>query len=144
MTKNNTIKLIFEIITGLLAYVIVGKFGLYLLQISWSDYAIHSTDKSYTLEMLLARQLVGILASISASICTVKVANDIGKSVWIVGFIVFCGGSYIHFMTITWTEYPPWYHFAYVLPIIPVTGLSHYLFAKRKQLIENRTQEEGL
>ncbi|MGL4599294.1 MAG: hypothetical protein ACRCYO_17360 [Bacteroidia bacterium] len=132
MTDKKTVKFIFGIIAGLIAYALVGKFGLYLLQISWSDYALHSKDKSYTLEMLLSRQLVGILASITASISTVKIANEIRKSPWIVGAIVCCGGSYIHFMTITWTEYPIWYHFAYVIPIIPVIGLGHYLFGRRK------------
>jgi hypothetical protein len=132
MTNMKIIKSISGIVAGLISYVIIGKFGLYMLQISWGDYAIHSKDKSYTLEMLLSRQLLGILASITASICTTKIANNNRKNVWLVGSIVFCAASYIHFMTITWTEYPTWYHFAYVLPIIPVIGLSHYLFRKKK------------
>jgi uncharacterized membrane protein YgdD (TMEM256/DUF423 family) len=131
---TKAIKLIFGIITGLITYLIIGKFGLYMLQFCWDDYATHSIDKLYSLEMFLSRQLVGLLASITASICTRKIANDI-KSVWIVGIIIFCGGSYIHFMTITWVEYPIWYHFVYVLPIIPTIGLSHYLFFKRKRTL---------
>jgi uncharacterized membrane protein YgdD (TMEM256/DUF423 family) len=134
MTNKKVANLIFGIITGLIAYAIIGKLGLYLLQVSWSDYAIRSIDKSYTLEMLLTRQFVGILASITAGITATKIANDNGKSAWFVGTIVFCGGFYIHFMTKTWTEYPVWYHFAYVTLIIPVIGLSRF-FVTKKSLI---------
>jgi fructose-specific phosphotransferase system IIC component len=79
--------------------------------------------------MHLTRQFVGILAYIPAGITATIVANDKGKSAWFVGIIVFFCGSYIHFMTKTWTEYPVWYHFTYVLPIIPIIGLSHIFFS---------------
>jgi hypothetical protein len=130
ITNKRIIDLIFGILTGLIAYSIIGKLGLYLLQISWADYAIHSKDKLYTLEMLLSRLFIGILAAIIASISATKVANDRGKSAWVVGAIVFCVGSYIHLITLVWTEYPLWYHFAFLLPIIPVIGLSHYFFLR--------------
>jgi hypothetical protein len=130
MPSVKKIKLFFGIAAGLIAYAIVGKLGLYLLQISWADYDLHNTDKSYTTAMLLARQLVGVTASAAAGIGAAKTANDNGRSAWLAGAIIFCGGSYIHFMTITWTHYPVWYHFTYVLLIIPVTVLSHFLYRR--------------
>ncbi|MVM36239.1 hypothetical protein GO755_39885 [Spirosoma sp. HMF4905] len=134
---KTTRNLIFGILAGLIAYMIIGKLGLYLLHIGWADYATHSKDKSYTLGMLLSRLFIGLVASITASITTTKIANDNGKSAWFVGAVVFCVGSYIHFLTTVWGDYPSWYHFAYVLPIIPITGLSNYLLAK-----ENRFNSE--
>ncbi len=125
MTKRTT--LVLGILAGLIAYAVIGKLGMFLLQVSWTDYAIHSIDKSFTLEMLLSRQLVGILASIFAGIASTKMANHNEKAAWFVGIIIFCGGSYIHFLTKTWTEYPVWYHFTYVLLIIPVIVLSRFL-----------------
>ena len=131
MANGKTIHLVFGLFAGLLAYAIVGKLGLYLLQISWADYATHSQDKSYTLGMLLARLVVGLVASITASVTATKMATDKGKSAWLVGTIVFLVSSYIHLLTITWTGYPVWYHFAYLVAILPVIGLSHAYFANR-------------
>lgn len=67
------------LVAGVFAYALVGKLGLYLLLISWRDYATHSIDKSYTLPMLFARLLVGLLAATVASISATKLASDSGK-----------------------------------------------------------------
>lgn len=132
MVYINKIKSVgFGLVAGLFTYALVGKLGLYLLLISWRDYATHNTDKSYTLPMLFARLLVGLLAATTASISATKLANDSGKSAWVVGTLVFIVASYIHLLTAVWREYPVWYHWAYLLPILPVTGLSHSLLCKR-------------
>lgn len=131
-TKNRTIKQnIYGIPTGLIVYIIVGSIGLYLLRACWPEYAIASKDKSYNFEMLLSRLLIGILASVFAGVITTKIANDEGRSAWYVGAIVFSVAAYIHFFRV-WTDYPTWYHFAYLLPIIPIAGLTHILITKRK------------
>ncbi|MFN8342955.1 MAG: hypothetical protein U0V64_14935 [Cyclobacteriaceae bacterium] len=115
------------IVAGLIAYAISGKLGLYLLQLCWSAYETHSADRSYTLSMLLARLFVGTLAAIAAGVAATKFARDKGRTALLVGLLAFSGGAYVHFLTDTWTAYPIWYHLAYVLPIIPVTGLGGYL-----------------
>lgn len=130
MAHHKTKQFSFGLLAGLIAYALVGKLGLHLLQLSWADYAAHSSDKSYTLPMLLARLIVGLLAAVVASVMATKLANDAGKSAWWVGALVFIGGSYVHLLTAVWTEYPIWYHWAYLLPILPVIGLSHSLLEK--------------
>ncbi len=127
MITTKSIKVGFSILSGLIGYAVIGKLGLYLLQLGWADYALKSIDKSYTLEMLLSRQFVGILASLTAGIITTKIENDKSKTAWFVGIIIFCGGSYIHFITKTWFEYPIWYHFTYVLLIIPAILFGRFL-----------------
>lgn len=135
--RQKTIKVFLGILAGLAAYAIIGSLGLYLLKISWAAYAIASENKSYTLPMLLSRILVGILASIAAGISAAKISNDKGKSAWFAGVIVFCWAAYIHIFKV-WTDYPIWYHLAYLLPIIPIIGLSHYLFTNGK-IFNNNT-----
>lgn len=134
-TSPKATKVFLGILAGLAAYAIIGSLGLYLLKISWADYAIASEDKSYTLAMLLSRLFIGILASIAAGISATKIANDKGKSAWFVGAIVFCLAAYTHFVKV-WADYPVWYHFSYLLPIIPITGLSHF-FANRDMFNSN-------
>lgn len=129
MIKKRTRKTLYGILSGLTLYAIVGSGGLYMLLHYWPAYAKAARDKSYTFEMLLSRLTVGIFAAVFAGTIATKVANDRGKSAWIVGAFIFCVAGYVHFFRV-WADYPIWYHFAYLLPIIPVTGLSHYLFAK--------------
>jgi uncharacterized membrane protein YeaQ/YmgE (transglycosylase-associated protein family) len=131
MTNPKTKPLIFGILAGLIAYAMIGSFGLFVLRISWADYAIASKDKSYTLTMMIFRLSVGILAAIIAGISATKIANNEGESAWFVGIILFCVGSYNHFFTSVWTDYPVWYHLAFVIPIIPVIGLSYYLLPRK-------------
>ena len=120
----------YGILSGLTVYAMIGTIGLYMLRICWHEYSIASMDKSYTFEMLLSRLSVGIIASVFAGIFATKIANEKGKTAWLVGVIVFCVAAYIHFFRV-WADYPAWYHFTYLAPIIPITGLSHYLAAKR-------------
>jgi uncharacterized membrane protein YeaQ/YmgE (transglycosylase-associated protein family) len=131
MTNQKTKRLIFGILAGLIAYAMIGSFGLFVFRISWADYAIANKDKSYTSTMMIFRLSVGILAAIIAGISATKIANDEGKSAWYVGIILFCVGSYNHFLTSVWTDYPVWYHLAFVIPIIPIIGLSHYLLPRK-------------
>jgi uncharacterized membrane protein YeaQ/YmgE (transglycosylase-associated protein family) len=131
MTNPKTKHLIFGILAGLIAYAMIGSFGLFMLHISWADYAVASKDKSYTSTMMIFRLSVGILAAIIAGISATKIANDEGKSAWYVGIILFCVGSYNHFLTSVWTDYPVWYHLVFVIPIIPIIGLSHYLLPRK-------------
>ncbi len=130
-TPKSRSKKYYGILSGLTVYIIVGSIGLYLLRTCWPAYAIASKDKSYTREMLLSRLLIGILAAAFSGTIATKIAQDKGKSAWLVGATVCCVAAYIHFCRV-WQDYPAWYHAAYLLPIIPITGLSHYFIANRK------------
>ena len=134
MHNQKAVKVIYGTLAGLAMYAITGSLGLFLLRFCWAEYALRSEDKSYTLEMLLCRLSAGILAAMTAGISTTKIAGDNGRSAWLVALVVFCAGSYIHLLTTTWTQYPVWYHFAYLLPIIPITGFSRHFFRKRNIL----------
>ncbi len=125
LSKNSKTKANYGILSGIIVYAIVGLIGLNLLLIFWPDYAIASIDKSYTLEMLWSRLIIGIVAAVFAGITATKIANNEGKASFVVGVIVCCIAGYIHFFRV-WPDYPVWYHFAYLLPVIPIIGLSQY------------------
>ena len=127
---SNPIKLFTGIIAGVAVYAIIGLSGLYLLKICWTEYAIAAKDKSYTLEMLLSRLFIAIIAAIAAGISSAKI-SDSRKSVWFAAAIIFTYAAYTHFIKV-WPDYPIWYHLSYLLPIIPVIVLSLYLLQKNK------------
>ena len=127
------IKTFYGLLAGLIAYIVTGLMALYLLRIAWSGYAAASKNKSYTFEMKLSRLFIGILAALAAGIISTTLANDRGKTAWLTGVIICCFAAYIHFFRV-WADYPVWYHFSYLLTIIPITGLSYYLMRKGSDL----------
>jgi hypothetical protein len=129
-TKTHTLK-DYGLACGLAAYILAGAIGLYLLRICWPAYAVASIDKSYTIEMLFSRLSVAVLAAILAGITAKAIAKDHGKTSWLVGVIIFFMAAYLHFFRV-WDDYPAWYHFVYLLPIVPIIGLSHYFIPGKK------------
>jgi len=119
-----------SVLAGLIGYATSGSLGLYLLKTFWVEYAKSSVDKSYTFEMLLSRLFVGFVAAVTASILTTKTSKQPWKTSWIVGIIVFSVAAYIHFIRV-WTDYPIWYHFSYLLLIIPIIKLTSYYLTKK-------------
>lgn len=128
--SKETIKFILSIFAGLVGYATVGSLGLYLLKMCWTDYAMSSIDKSYTLEMLLSRLFVALIAAISASILTTKTSKQQGNSIGYIAIIIFSIATYIHLFRV-WTDYPIWYHLTYLLPIIPIILLTNYYLTKK-------------
>ena len=112
---------ILGMLCGVIAYAIVGAIGLYILRMSWPDYALATLEKSYSFQMLLSRLFIGAVAAIFAGILATKIAKDKGKTAWIVGGIVFCIAAYIHFFRV-WNDYAAWYHFVYLFSIVIFTG----------------------
>jgi hypothetical protein len=136
LTKTRTLK-DYGLPCGLAAYLLVGATGLYLLRICWPAYALASIDKSYTIDMLVSRLSVGVLAAILAGVVAKAIAKDRGKTSWLVGVIIFCMAAYIHFFQV-WDDYPAWYHFVYLLPIVPITGLSHYFIRSGRNTLSTK------
>ena len=120
----------FGILSGLIAYIVLGSISLFLLRSCWADYAMASKDKSYTTGMLFSRLFVAIISSVFAGMVATKISGDKGRIACFAGLIIFCIASYIHFFKV-WDDYPLWYHLSYLVPIIPVTTLSHYFISKK-------------
>jgi len=80
--------------------------------------------------MLITRLSIRIVASKLGGMTATKIANDNGKSACLIGVIIFSFAAYIHLIK-EWSDYPIGYHFTYLILIIPVTGLSYFLY-KRK------------
>ncbi|MFN8308831.1 MAG: hypothetical protein U0T73_02610 [Chitinophagales bacterium] len=117
------------ILGALLDYAVIGKLGLFLLPLCWPDYELHSIDKSFTLTMLLMRLIVALAAAAAAGFTVAKWNGNL-KSALIVALVCASGAAYVHFFTITFTQYPMWYHCTYVFSVLPLIILSAYCFNK--------------
>ena len=107
---------------GLAIWLSLGALGLRALHVMWPDYARAESNKSYTLAMLIARLSISVIASVVAGVAAAKIARAASPSWWL-GVLLLAGSAPLH-LVVVWADYPAWYHAAYLLPLIPVCGLS--------------------
>ena len=115
------------VLGGLASWFILGAMGLAVLR-WWPDYATAEPTKAYTFAMLIARLTVALIASAVAGALAAKMSRSGAGAAWWVGVVLLAGSAPIH-LAMVWADYPAWYHVAYLLPLIPVTGLSGTLFS---------------
>ena len=111
------------VLGGLASWLILGATSLGMLRVLWPDYARAEPNKAYTFGMLIARLTIGLICSATAGAVAAKMARRGVGAAWWVGVVLLAGSAPIHLVTV-WTDYPAWYHIAYLLPLMPVTGLS--------------------
>lgn len=111
------------VIGGLASWLIVGATGLGLLRAVWTDYALAAPNKAYTFGMLLSRLTVGLICSVTAGAVAAKVAGGSTNAAWWLGGLLLVFSALNHLVNV-WADYPVWYHVAYLLPLMPITGLG--------------------
>ncbi len=126
------------VLVGCVGWIALGAVGFFLLRIGWDAYAAAEPHKAYTLGMLLSR---GWPSAWSARWQRVPWQRSSPKATgellggWADSCCSFRCPS--HFVSV-WADYPAWYHFAYLLPLMPITGFSGYLILN----IENKTKHD--
>ena len=128
------------VVVGFVAWIAVGGAGFLFLRTVWSDYALAEPTKSYTLLMLFSRLAVGGVCTITAGAVSAVVAKS-SRAAWWLGSVLLVISAPIHLpihlwsgLTV-WADYPTWYHFAYLVPLMPLTifggGWSPHLHPTR-------------
>ena len=121
------IRIIAGIVCGIVAWFIVATIGNLVIRLSWPDYVAVETSMAFTLPMLLARLLVGAVASLAAGALVGWIARASGKAVMGVGILLTLLFIPIHYNL--WDKFPLWYHAAFLISIFPLTLAGAYLSA---------------
>jgi hypothetical protein len=109
------------IVVGLTTWVVTGSAGLLALRLLWPAYAVAEPTKAYTVAMLCGRLTVALACSVAAGPVAAKIAGS--RAAWCGGLILLAFSAPVHLVRV-WADYPVWYHLAYLVPLVPVTGLS--------------------
>ena len=98
--------------------------GFSLLRVLWPDYALAEPEKAFTLTMLFARLVIFTgMISATAGVATL-VAGD-RRVAWIAGGLILALSLPPHlYPGYVWEDYPAWYHFVYLLSILPIAAYS--------------------
>ena len=116
------------ILAGLFVFSILEFIAVQVAKVSWPTYALAAPTRAYTLEMLLARQAVGMFCAFTAGATAAWVSRDPQLTVFITGIIMLLIAVIWH--VLIWDQYPVWYHlflFAYLVPMSMLGGWMVYL-----------------
>jgi hypothetical protein len=121
VSDGKCLRLWVGVIGGLASWLILGATGLGMLRAVWTDYALAEPNKAYTFGMLLSRLTVGLISSVTAGAVAAKVARGSTNAAWWLGGLLLVFSAPIHLVRV-WADYPAWYHVAWLLPLMPITG----------------------
>lgn len=116
------VRTVLGVVVGFIVWAVVGSLGLFLLRLSWPDYARVEEAMTFTLAMQLSRLAVGVVSSIAAGWTAVAVARRDIKTAWALGVLLVLMFVPIHFSL--WDKFPVWYHLAFLLTLAPIVGFS--------------------
>lgn len=116
-------RLVAGVLVGFASWLAIGATGFLLLRTTWAAYALAEPHKAYTFGMLLSRLSVGVVCSVAAGCLSTVVAKGNLRAAWWLGGLLLLISAPVHLVEV-WANYPAWYHFAYLLPLMPITGLG--------------------
>ena len=142
MSESKTTKwyLVAAVLAGFATWIIIGGAGFFLLRTFSSSYALAEPTKAYTLPMLLSRLTVGVVCTLAAGAVATVTAKGARVASYCLSVFLFLLSAPIHlpihlpfYFRSSWTDYPLWYHVAFLVPLMPLTIFGGYL-ATRLQL----------
>jgi hypothetical protein len=113
---------------GLVAWFLVATVLNLLLRISWPGYAEAELPMKFTLAMMAARLLVGGLSSLCAGVVLAWITKRAGTAAKILGIVLIA--LFIPFHYGLWDKFPVWYHFTFLVSLMPLALLGARLMPR--------------
>jgi hypothetical protein len=115
-------KAVLAVVAGLVAWIAVAAVAGLIVRSSWPAYAHVADAMTFTLPMMLARLTIGALASLAAGWVTAAIALRPMLVRLMPGLILLV--VFIPQHIALWNNFPVWYHFTFLLSLVPLTYLG--------------------
>lgn len=116
------LRLVAGLVLGWAASWAIMALGVFVLRSLWPAYVLAEPEKAFSLGMLFARlSIFAALIAGAAGVATL-VAGD-RRAAWIAGGMILLVSLPPHLYYL-WDEYPAWYHFVYLLSILPIAAYT--------------------
>ena len=112
----------FGVVAGLAMWITVVTVVGAIMRRSWPAYASVADAMTFTLPMLIARLLIGALATLAAGLVTAMIAPRSMLARLMPGALLLVGFIPVHIML--WDKFPLWYHLTFLLSLVPLTYLG--------------------
>jgi hypothetical protein len=121
---NRVFRSLVAICAGALTWHLVLGTSMGILRLLWPAYDAAYPDRDYSLVMLWVRLVVFSVTVIATSTTAVLVGRD-ERLAWVAGLAILGLSIPPHlYPGHIWHEYPPWYHYAWLLSIVPLSLAS--------------------
>jgi hypothetical protein len=115
-------KKFFGVVAGLAVWIALVTVAGAIMRLSWPAYASVADQMVFTLPMLVARLLVGALATLATGLVTAMIAPRSLPARLMPGVLLLLGFIPVHVML--WDKFPVWYHLTFLLSLVPLTYLG--------------------
>ena len=111
------------VVGGCVAWALAATILNLALRHSWLDYAAVEKQMDFTLLMMIARLIVGALASVAAGLAAAWISRRNPIAAWILIAIMLASFIPVHISL--WARFPAWYHLIFFasLAFLPLVGL---------------------
>jgi hypothetical protein len=124
-TEESMIRAIGALFAGALVWKAIATGFTLVGNLVWPSYAAVEAQRVFTLDMFIARLLVGALANLAfGAVAALIVGGEKrGFQLALAGWMIFSVVDHY----IVWDIFPIWYHLAYLASIIPAAMLGQWL-----------------
>ena len=112
-------KKILGVVAGLLVWLLVVMVVGEIMRRSWPAYASVADAMTFTLPMMIARLSIGALATLAGGLVTAIIVPQSTTARLMPGVLLLVAFIPQHVML--WDKFPVWYHFTFLLSLVPLT-----------------------
>jgi hypothetical protein len=107
---------------GLVVWIVVATIGNLALRFSWPAYAAVEKAMAFTLGMLVARLILGALASLGAGFTVAWLGRRKPIAAWSLVILLLAIFIPVHYTL--WQRFPAWYHVVFIAGLVVFTLLG--------------------
>ena len=110
------------VLAGCVAWALAATLLNLALRLSWPAYAAVEKQMDFTLLMLIARLIVGALASLAAGLTAAWISRRKPIAIWVL--VILLVAIFVPVHIALWAKFPAWYHVAFLLSLVvfPLAG----------------------
>jgi hypothetical protein len=116
------VKTIIGVAGGLVAWIVAATIGNLVLRAAWPGYSQVEPALNFTLGMMIARLLVGAVASLFAGLSAAWITKRRGRAVTLLAVLLPVLFIPVHYSL--WRSFPVWYHLVFFASLIVLTLLG--------------------
>jgi hypothetical protein len=123
----------FGVVAGLAVWIALVTVAGAIMRLSWPAYASVVDQMVFTLPMLVARLLVGALATLATGLVTAMIAPRSLPARLMPGVLLLLAFIPVHIML--WDKFPVWYHLTFLLSLVPLTYLGGTMVSFERAIV---------
>ena len=117
------------VIVGIVVWIVVATVGNWLIRAALPGYTAVEASMAFTLPMLLARLVLGVVSSLCAGAVCALIAKSSKRAPIVAGVLLLVMFLPVHYML--WDTFPIWYHLFFLLSLAPAVWLGARLVARK-------------